>query len=62
MLEYFNSLLPNDFSIKANSCARLKIKGGTMETIKDLWKLAKAHKKISIAVVVVIALIIIAAI
>jgi len=33
-----------------------------METIKDLWKLAKAHKKISIAVVVVIALIIIAAI
>ena len=32
-----------------------------MKTVKDLWKLAKAHKKISIAIAVVIVLIIIAA-
>ena len=32
-----------------------------METIKNLWKQAQAHKKISIAAAVVIVLIIIAA-
>jgi len=55
---YFNSLLPNDLPIKPSLRVKLNINGGTMETIKQIWK---DHRKIVIGAGVVVVILIIAA-
>ena len=58
LLGYFNSLLPNDLPIKPSLRVKLNTNGGTMETIKQIWK---DHRKIVIGAGVVIVVLIIAA-